>query len=332
MVLTAAVTGIPTPTLQWRKDGQAIDGATGPSLDLGVVSPGTNGVYDVIATNSVTSTTSASATLTVRFSPSIDTQPVSQTVTAGSSVTFSVTASGDPLPTYQWRKDGADITGATNSSYTLANPVPADAGDYSVVVTNVVGSVTSADATLTVNTAPAISTQPQSQTVTTGTPVTLTVVATGNPEPTYQWRKNGSSITGATSSALDLGSVTLTDEGNYDVLVTNSVDTVTSSVATVVVQAAPVITTHPESQTVLAGSDVTFSVVASGKPTPTYQWTKDGQAIPEATSSTLSLVSATTSLVGNYTVTATNKGPSNATGVASTDALVAGLPTGWPLV
>ena len=317
VVLTAAVTGIPTPTLQWRKDGQAIDGATGPSLDLGVVSPGANGVYDVIATNSVTSTTSATATLTVQFSPSIDTQPVSQTVTADTSVTFSVSATGDPAPTYQWRKDGADITGATSSSYTIASPVPTDAADYDVVVTNAVSSVTSAPATLTVNTAPVISTQPQSQTVTTGTQVTLTVVATGTPTPTYQWRKNGSAITGATASTLNLSTVALADEGNYDVLVTNSVDTVTSSVATVVVQAAPEITTPPVSQTVLAGSDVTFTVIASGNPTPTYQWSRDGEALSGATSSTLALGNATTSLLGNYTVVVTNDVGSVTSDVAS---------------
>jgi hypothetical protein len=83
--------------------------------------------------------------------PVIQTQPQSQTVTAGNSVQLSVTATGAPAPTYQWRKDGATITGATGSSYSLASVQLADAGSYAVTVSNPIGSVTSNPATLTVN-------------------------------------------------------------------------------------------------------------------------------------------------------------------------------------
>jgi hypothetical protein len=83
--------------------------------------------------------------------PRIQTQPQSQTVSAGTNVTFSVTATGVPAPTYQWIKN-APISGATGSTYTLSSVQTADAGTYTVTVTNIVGSVTSDPATLTINT------------------------------------------------------------------------------------------------------------------------------------------------------------------------------------
>lgn len=95
----------------------------------------------------------ASAVVQANFgaSPAITTQPQSQIVTAGANVTFSVSATGTPAPTYQWRKNGTNISGATQSSYTLTNVNSGHAGTYSVVVSNTYGSVTSSNVTLTVN-------------------------------------------------------------------------------------------------------------------------------------------------------------------------------------
>jgi len=84
--------------------------------------------------------------------PTITTQPTSQTVNAGANVTFTVTASGTPAPTYQWNFNGAAISGATGASLSLSSVSAANAGDYTVVVSNGAGSVTSNKATLTVNT------------------------------------------------------------------------------------------------------------------------------------------------------------------------------------
>jgi sugar lactone lactonase YvrE len=85
--------------------------------------------------------------------PAIQTQPQSQTVVAGSSVQFSVTASGRPAATFQWYFGGAAISGATGDTYSFLNAQPGNAGNYTVVVSNVMGSVTSNPATLTVNAA-----------------------------------------------------------------------------------------------------------------------------------------------------------------------------------
>lgn len=85
-------------------------------------------------------------------SPIITTQPASQSVASGASVSLSVVASGTPAPTFQWQFNGTAIAGATSATLTLSSARSADAGDYTVVVSNGAGSVTSNKATLTVNT------------------------------------------------------------------------------------------------------------------------------------------------------------------------------------
>jgi len=100
--------------------------------------------------------------------------------------------------------------------------------------------------------------------VTAGANVTFTVAATGTPTPTYQWRKNGANLSGATSASLMLTNVGIADAGSYDAIATNAAGSATSTAATLIVQTLPAITTQPQSQTVVAGSNVTFTVTATG--------------------------------------------------------------------
>ena len=100
--------------------------------------------------------------------PAIGTQPQNLTVNQGNSAIFTVVASGTAPLSYQWRFNGANIAGATASSYTRNNAQTNDAGNYSVVITNSVNSITSSNAALIVNVPPAITSQPQSVTTDLG--------------------------------------------------------------------------------------------------------------------------------------------------------------------
>lgn len=93
-------------------------------------------------------------TMVVPTPPNISSQPQSQTVSVGANVSFSVSASGSGVLAYQWRKNSANIPGATGSSFVLSSVQTADAGSYDVVVSNFVGTATSSSASLTVNQAP----------------------------------------------------------------------------------------------------------------------------------------------------------------------------------
>jgi PKD repeat protein len=297
--VTATGTGL---AYQWRKGGSNIGGATSASYTIPSVAAGDAGSYDVVVTGTCGNVTSASATLTVNANVAITTQPVSQTVCPGSSVTFSVVATGTGL-TYQWRKGGTNIGGATSASYTIASAAAGDAGSYDVIVTGTCGSVTSAIATLTVNANTAITTQPLTQTVCAGTNVTFTVAANGT-TLTYQWRKGGTNIPGATSATYTITGVSLADAGNFDVVVTGACGTVTSNVAVLTVNANTVITAQPSSQTACIGTNVTFTVVATGTGL-TYQWRKGGSNIGGATSATYTISGVVAGDAGNYDVVIT---------------------------
>jgi hypothetical protein len=148
--LSAEAGGSLPLTYQWQKEGADITGATGASLSLTNVGEGDTAGYTVVVGNSYGSVTSAVATVIVTGSPVITQQPQGGTFSLSSNVTLSVQAGGLPAPGYQWRKDDTDITGATAPSLTLANAGPYDAGNYTVVVANSAGSVTSLVATVVV--------------------------------------------------------------------------------------------------------------------------------------------------------------------------------------
>jgi len=219
--------------------------------------------------------------------PVITTQPASQTVVMGKQATFTAAASsGLVAMTYQWSKNGIAITGATSASYTTPVTTIADSGSvYTVAITNPAGTTTSSVATLTVLVAPTITTQPAATTVNAGATATFSVVATGSGTLTYQWSKNGAPIAGATLASYTTPVTTGTDSGaKFTVVVSNSVGSVTSSAATLTVLVAPTITTQPANITVNAGATATFTVVATGSGTLSYQWSKNGAAISGATS------------------------------------------------
>ncbi len=181
----------------------------------------------------------ASYTVTVTGStnaaPTITTQPTSRTVAAGSPASFTTVVTGFPTPTLQWFKNSVAVPGATTELLTFASAALADAGSYTLVATNSQGSVTSNAATLTVNGGPApiVTTQPASLAQPAGSAASLSVVATGS--PTYQWRKNGANVAGATNATLPFAALAAADTASYDVVLTNATGSVTSNAATVVV-------------------------------------------------------------------------------------------------
>ncbi len=240
--------------------------------------------------------------------PAITTQPANQTVTVGSTASFSVAASGTAPLTYQWSKNATAISGATSASYTTPATVAGDNGaTFSVVVTNSAGTATSNNATLTVNAAaiaPSITTQPASTTVTAGATASFSVTASGTAPLSYQWRKNGTNISGATSASYTTPATVAGDNGaTFSVVVTNSAGSATSNNATLTVTTtviAPAITGQPANATVNAGSTASFSVTASGTAPLSYQWQKNGANISGATSA-------------SYTTPATVAGDSGST-------------------
>ncbi len=204
--------------------------------------------------------------------PTITTQPAGLSVNAGGSATFSVVATGGGTLSYQWTKDGVNVSGATASTLTLPSVSASSAGDYRVVVTGSGGTVTSQPATLTVVTAqaPTIVTRPLTQTVVVGARLTLSVDAAGTAPLSYQWRKAGNPIVGATNPSFTLPSVQVADAAAYAVAVTNAAGTVVSDAATIsVIPAVASAISNVSVRTSLAASQtliVGFTMAGGAKP------------------------------------------------------------------
>lgn len=326
---TAVVSGFPTPTLQWMSRGDAaaewspVAGATSATFTTALAALADNGrQYKLVASNALGNGESQIVTLTVQpaeGSPVIGTQPAPLAVITGSDAAFAVVATGTGALSYEWRFNGSPIPGANAPVLKLVAAAGAQAGRYSVVVSNAVGSVTSSEARLDVSpaaapaAAPTVTTQPAPVNVGTGNTATFAVGVAGTGPFGFQWRKDGTPIDGATAAAYTISAATAADEGMYTVLVTNSAGSATSSgakltvsVPVVPVVTAPQITTQPATQVGLPGGSATFAVAASGTAPLAYQWVRNGTPIAGATGPVLNIGALNGSDAGEYTVAVSN--------------------------
>jgi hypothetical protein len=270
---TVAASGSPAPTFQWQvstgggaswtglTDGAEISGSATDTLTISSTTGEESGYeYECVATNSQGSVTSSGATLTVDTPPSITTQPATQAVNAGSNIVIAVNATG--ATSYQWYFNGNPISGATGATFPLGTVAAANAGAYTVAVTNSAGTTTSGAATLTVNPAPSsglVTTQPVAQTISKGSTVVFTVatsaIAAASLRPqtsglipdatatvAYQWQFNGVNIadggnfSGSTGPQLVIQGATAANDGDYACLVTAGATSVLSNAAGLQVQ------------------------------------------------------------------------------------------------
>lgn len=160
----------------------------------------------------------------------------------GITAEFFVGATGMGSISYQWRKDGIPIQDATNRRLELPNLQPSDAGNYDVIVSSDDGSLVSDTAELSLvlpSSPPVIEGQPVGSSLIVGDTLTMNVRASGTPSPTFQWILNGQPIDGAINSSYNLGSVTTSDAGNYQVIVSNSEGSILSDSVSVSIDRAP---------------------------------------------------------------------------------------------
>ncbi|WCJ59323.1 immunoglobulin domain-containing protein [Fontisphaera persica] len=253
---------------------------------------------------------------------SFTSQPQSATALVGQTVQFQVGVTGSEPIAYQWQRQGTNLPGATNFILALPNLQTNQAGAYRVIVSNPVSSLTSTAATLTVLAPPVIVTPPQSQTVPQGALVQFTVSASGTAPLTYQWYKDHTPLPNANLSVLLLPNAQSFDAGAYHVVITNIAGAVTSSPATLTVLLPPIITEQPHSQTVLAGSAVTFRVTALGA--TAYQWRRNNANLPAANGPVLSLTAVTTNDAGFYQVIVSNDGGNTPSDIVQLTVLAGG--------
>jgi Pectinesterase/Immunoglobulin I-set domain/Bacterial Ig-like domain len=327
--VSPTVTAQPAAAYQWfvstdsGATSNALAWATSSSLTLTNVQYSQDGyIYTLVAANSV-GTNAASMTLSVIVPPSIAGLN-NQSQNVGDNFSISPTVSGVPTPAVQWiyagtvLTDGATVNGSTlsgtaTSTLTFANGQAADSGTYWLVATNLAG-VISNSMVLTISSTPTLPVLvgPTNITVIQGTNGTFSASASGLPVPTLQWLDNTQTpITAANNTTLVLTNVQYSQNGYiYYCVASNSVGSVTNS-ATLTVIVPPAITSQPVSLTVTNTQAAAFTVAATGVPTPTYQWYKNGSPISTgvnstATNATLTFAAAGIADAGNYYVAIVN--------------------------
>ncbi|HEV2695731.1 MAG TPA: immunoglobulin domain-containing protein [Verrucomicrobiae bacterium] len=329
-VFTVTAGGTAPLIYTWSKnsaaltDGGNISGSASASLTVANVTSADAGNYSVTVSNSIGGTASSNAVLAVILPPAINAQPLSQTAATGGSAVFSVTASGTGTLAYYWLKNGGALasgtkySGVNTASLTISNLTTTDAGNFSVIVSNLAGAVTSSNATLAILSSPAISTQPVGRSVATGSNVSFTVAAAASAPLYFFWQKNGGpladggNISGTTTATLTLSGVTTNDAATYSVIVSNLLGSVVSSNAPLTVLVPASIIASPANVTVPLRSNASFTITASGTAPLTFSWRKNGNAIVNggnisgANTATLALASVGTNDVGSYSATVSN--------------------------
>uniref|UniRef100_A0A8C7JD10 Roundabout guidance receptor 1 n=1 Tax=Oncorhynchus kisutch TaxID=8019 RepID=A0A8C7JD10_ONCKI len=300
--------GHPEPTISWRKDGTNINDRDeritirGGKLMITNARKSDAGKYICVGTNMVGERESEIAELTVLERPGFVKRPSSVMVLADESVEFHCEARGDPVPTVRWRKEDADLPKGRyeileDHTLSVRGVAPSDEGSYTCVVENMVGKA-EASATLTVHVPPAFAMRPRNQVVAVGRMVTFQCEATGNPQPAIFWQREGSNsllfsyqppqpfsrLSVSQTGSLTIADAQRSDAGYYSCQALNIAGSVITKALLEVTDMVsdrppPVIRQGPANQTAPVDSTVVLGCIATGTPTPTVHWKKDGVVV-----------------------------------------------------
>lgn len=236
VVLRGKASAFPDPAYQWYKDDLALSGATADSLVINGIKVEDAGMYQLAAINRAGTTFSEEAEISVvpeLVPPLILVQPASLEAEEFGSAILSVQASGRPTPDYQWYKDGEPIQGANTPYYALYQLSSEDAGSYTVRVRNAAGEAESEEARVSIQhvEAPFIKAGPHDTTAVEGSSAYLAADVENAGSGWYVWLKDGKPFSTTDKDTLFFQSVSLSDSGNYQLVMSNLAGTDTSGIA-----------------------------------------------------------------------------------------------------
>ncbi|MFT6122435.1 MAG: putative nucleic acid-binding Zn-ribbon protein [Oleiphilaceae bacterium] len=300
---------------QWAKNNINILGANSASYSIASTNLSDAGSYNVTITNNGNLIISLNALVSVNktINPvSITKQPQALNLTTGDAINLSVDVSGDGPFYYQWQKEGSLLLGETNHTLHIIDSTEANSGTYRVIVSNDVSETSSNFVSVIVNAATSpvtINQQPQNLTVIEGETAHFHISATGGGFITYQWRKNSVNIPNAYTDNFAINITDMDSSGDYDVIVTNSRGSRTSSSAalTILSLETPVsIAIQPASGSIFLTDNINLRTTASGGGILRYQWFFNDQIIIGANQAEYSINSATLEHEGSYSVIVNN--------------------------
>ena len=277
--VTFSVSALGSPPLgyQWRRNGAnladagRISGSTTTNLTIANLATSDTGSYTVVVTNTYTAVTSQVATLNVYIAPTVTVQPTNVTVITGSNATFSASATGTATLSFRWRlggialSNGGRISGATSNTLTIAGALPIDAGLYSVSVSNIVGTVTSSNASLTVLVPPTI-TSPTTASGQQGFPFNFTLTATGSAPITFGVQGLPTGLSYNATNGVISGVPAVFGVFKLATFATNAAMTTTGQLTLTLITDVPAITSSL-SVTGKQGLAFSYTITASNNPT-----------------------------------------------------------------
>ena len=289
--------GISPVRYEWSKNGVVIGdngrfgGASTPVLSIKNVAGTDAGNYSVKVIGSCGEATSQTFTLTLgTVSINAVAASVDACQTSDAKLEVNATASVPGLNVeYHWFKgdvqlfDGPKYSGAHTNALTVKNAQTSDAGQYKAmaVAPTAVNISASTNVGLNLYAATEITTAPAGKKVCEGAKETLTVTATGGGTMTYQWKKDGQDIAGATASSYEIASMDAASAGNYTVVATGACGPVSAS-ANIVYSTKPTVTLPEPAETIKSGAKLSLSVNASEDGTTSYKWFLNGTALTDA--------------------------------------------------
>ena len=296
-----------TPTYQWKKGAAIISGATSLTYTTNAIASGDTYSVDMVSSLTCVTTPNASSNvITMTVNPvipsSVSISSSNTTICDGSSITLTATPSSGSTPAYKWKLGSAYIAGATNATYTTTGAI--NGNSYSVEMNNTAVCATPATVTSTpivttvnpnLNASVAVSVN--NIAICAGAPVEFTATPTGGGIPTYQWKKGGSIISGATSSTYS--TTTAANNDSYTVEMTSNAICATPVpavstpiVITVTPVTVPTISLTANSTTICSGESITLTASQTGGGTPSYKWKLGSSYITGATNSTYTTTTA----------------------------------------
>jgi hypothetical protein len=293
---TVTADGAPGFTYEWRKRGQPVVVFAGQTLVLDPTAASDSGSrYYCTVKNEFGEADTRDALLNVNDPAHFLLHPASVSVVADNPAAFKVSAKGSGKLSFKWkRKSDTANTVGTDSVFTLAKTTASQSGwTYFCIVSNLYGEAVSTEAVLTVNTIPAIGTQPRDTVVLAGQVARFTVAATGSPALAYQWYRKGDPAKLAETPILTVPTAAGDDTARYYCVVTNPHGEAVSYAAKLTVGVVPVITLEPSDTSALAGAPASFKLRAVGSPVLGYSWKKVGVGPPLTGDSVLSFAAVT---------------------------------------
>jgi len=298
-------------------DNGRYGGATTPVLSIKNVAGTDAGNYSVKVIGSCGEATSQTFTLTLgTVSINAVAASVDACQTSDAKLEVNATASVPGLNVeYHWFKgdvqlfDGPKYSGAHTNALTIKNAQSSDAGQYKAmaVAPTAVNISASTNVALSLYAATEITSAPVGKKVCEGTKETLTVTATGGGTMTYQWKKDGQDIAGATASSYEIASMDAASAGNYTVVATGACGSVSAS-ANIVYSTKPTVTLPTPAETIKSGAKLSLSVNATEDGATSYKWFLNGTALtdPNATNREYIKFNVTNADAGKYHCEVTN--------------------------